>query len=158
MPADIVITVSSVLRKFLFIIRRFRSRVAQSVQCLTTGWTTGRWRFDARQRRGIFPLASVSRPALGPTQPPVQWVLGFLSLGVKRGRGVTLTTYLHLVPRSWMSRSCTSCSPLCFHRCVVGLLYLCMTFSFCTYSCSKDVRFPVPWLHTLALWSRSSSK
>jgi hypothetical protein len=24
----------------------------------------------------IFPLASVSRPALGPTQPPVQWVLG----------------------------------------------------------------------------------
>jgi hypothetical protein len=22
----------------------------------------------------IFPLASVSRPALGPTQPPVQWV------------------------------------------------------------------------------------
>jgi hypothetical protein len=24
----------------------------------------------------IFPVASVSRPALGPTQPPVQWVLG----------------------------------------------------------------------------------
>jgi hypothetical protein len=24
--------------------------------------------------RRIFPLASVSRPALGPTQPPVQWV------------------------------------------------------------------------------------
>jgi hypothetical protein len=34
----------------------------------------------------IFPLASVSRPALGPTQPPVQWVLGVLSPGVKRGR------------------------------------------------------------------------
>jgi hypothetical protein len=40
----------------------------------------------------IFPLASVSRPALGPTQPPVQWVPGVLSLGLKRGRGVILTT------------------------------------------------------------------
>jgi hypothetical protein len=39
-----------------------------------------------------FPLTSVSRPALGPTQPPVQWVPGVLSPGVKRGRGVMLTT------------------------------------------------------------------
>jgi hypothetical protein len=28
---------------------------------------------------------------------------GGLFPGVRRGRGVTLTTYLHLVPRSWMS-------------------------------------------------------
>jgi hypothetical protein len=34
----------------------------------------------------IFPLASVSRPVLGRTQPPVQWVL---SLGLRRGRGVS---------------------------------------------------------------------
>jgi hypothetical protein len=33
------------------------------------------------------------------------------SLGVKRGRGVTLTTHPHLVPRSWMSRSYTSSPP-----------------------------------------------
>jgi hypothetical protein len=32
---------------------------------------------------GIF-LFTASRTALGPTQPPVQWVLGALSLGVKR--------------------------------------------------------------------------
>jgi hypothetical protein len=31
----------------------------------------------------IFPIASVSRPALEPTQPPVQWVPGVLSPGVK---------------------------------------------------------------------------
>jgi hypothetical protein len=49
--------------------------------------------FDPRQGQRIFPVASVSRPALGPTQPPVQWVPGVLSLGVKRGRGVTLTTH-----------------------------------------------------------------
>jgi hypothetical protein len=48
----------------------------------------------------IFPVASVSKPALGPTQPPVQWVPGVLSPGVKRGWGVTLTTHPHLIPRS----------------------------------------------------------
>jgi hypothetical protein len=41
----------------------------------------------------ILPLASVSRPALWPTQPPVHWVLGVLSRGLKRGQGVTLTTH-----------------------------------------------------------------
>jgi hypothetical protein len=30
------------------------SRVAQSVQCLATGWTTGRSRFDLQQRRKDF--------------------------------------------------------------------------------------------------------
>jgi hypothetical protein len=57
-------------------------------------WTTGRSGFDPRRGQRIFPLSSVSRPALGPTQPSVQWVPG-----VKRGRDVTLTTLPHLVPR-----------------------------------------------------------
>ena len=35
-----------------------------------------------------------SRPALGPTQPPVQWVPG-LSWG-ESGRGVVLTTHPHI--------------------------------------------------------------
>jgi hypothetical protein len=47
----------------------------------------------SRQGQRIFPIASLSRPALGPTQPPVQWVPGVLSPRVKRGRGVTLTTH-----------------------------------------------------------------
>jgi hypothetical protein len=55
--------------------------VAQSVQCLTTDWTTGRSGFDPRQGQRIFPLASVSRPALGPTKPPVQWVPGVFPPG-----------------------------------------------------------------------------
>jgi hypothetical protein len=40
-------------------------------------------RFDPRQRQRIFLLASASKPALGPIQPPVQWVPGVLSPGVK---------------------------------------------------------------------------
>jgi hypothetical protein len=35
---------------------------------------------------------------LRPTQPPVQWVPGVLSPGVKRGWGVMLTTHPHLAP------------------------------------------------------------
>jgi hypothetical protein len=88
---------------------------------LATGWSTGRSRFDPRQGQRIFPLTSVSRPVLGPTQTPVQWVPGVLSPGIKRGRGVTLTTHPHLVPRSRMSRSYTS-SPQAPSWRVVGQL------------------------------------
>jgi hypothetical protein len=81
---------------------------------------TGRPGFDPRQRQRIFPLFSVSRPALGPTQPPVQWVPGVLSPGVKRGWGVTMTTH----PRSRVSRSCISSLPLRLHGCSRTVLLL----------------------------------
>jgi hypothetical protein len=51
----------------------------------------------------VFPLASVWRLALGRTQPPVQWV--------QRGRGVTLPTHPHILPKCWKSRSYTSSVP-----------------------------------------------
>jgi hypothetical protein len=65
------------------------SRVAQSVRAGRPG---DRRSIPSRGER-IFPLSSVSRQALRPTQPPVQWVTGVLSLGLKRGRGVTLATH-----------------------------------------------------------------
>jgi hypothetical protein len=63
--------------------------------------------FDPRQGQRIFLLSYVSRPAPGPTQAPLQWVPGVLSPGIKRGRGVMLTTQPYLVPRLGMSRSYT---------------------------------------------------
>jgi hypothetical protein len=47
----------------------------------------------------------------GPTQPSVQWVPVVLSPWVNHGRGVTLTTHPHLVPRSKMSRVYTPSLP-----------------------------------------------
>jgi hypothetical protein len=40
--------------------------------------------FDSQQGLGIFLFTTMSRTLLGPTQPPIQWVPGVLSLGVKQ--------------------------------------------------------------------------
>jgi hypothetical protein len=39
--------------------------------------------FDSRRGLGIFLFATASGTALGPTQPPLQWIPGALSLGIK---------------------------------------------------------------------------
>jgi hypothetical protein len=58
--------------------------IAQSVLCWATGWTIGVLGFDSWRRLGIFLFTTASRTALGPTQPPIQWVPGVPSLEVKR--------------------------------------------------------------------------
>jgi hypothetical protein len=40
--------------------------------------------FDSPRGLGIFLFSTASKTALGPTQPPIQWVGGALTLGVKR--------------------------------------------------------------------------
>jgi hypothetical protein len=47
----------------------------------------------------IFLLSMLSRPVLGTTQPPIQWVLGVLPLRVKR-LGHETDPLLKLVPKS----------------------------------------------------------
>jgi hypothetical protein len=54
---------------------------------IVTGLQARRPAFDSRQELEVFLLATVSRPALGPNQPPIQWVPVVLVLWVKlRGR------------------------------------------------------------------------
>jgi hypothetical protein len=50
-----------------------------------SGWLrAGWWGFECRRELGIFLFTTASRPALGPTQSPIRWEAGALSLGIKR--------------------------------------------------------------------------
>jgi hypothetical protein len=61
-----------------------RAVLTQLVYLWAMGWTIGVLGFDSRRGLGSFLFTTASRTALGPSQPPIQWVLGALSLGVKR--------------------------------------------------------------------------
>jgi hypothetical protein len=63
------------------------------------GWMTV-FRFPRGTMKELL-FTTASRPSLQSTQSPIQWVPGNLSLG-QSGRGVKLTIYLHLAPRSRM--------------------------------------------------------
>jgi hypothetical protein len=70
--------------------------------------------FDSRRGLVISTFTTVSRTALGTTQPPIQWVSGALSLGVKLpGREAD-----HSPPSSAEVKECVELclhSPIRFH-------------------------------------------
>jgi hypothetical protein len=74
--------------------------------------------FESRQGLRIFLFTTVFRPALGPTWPPIQWVPGAFSLGIRQPGGEDN----HSPPSSakvknvW-SYTCTP--PICLHGVVL---------------------------------------
>jgi hypothetical protein len=80
-------------------------------------------------KKRIFFLVTASRPALKPTQPPIQWVIG-----VKHSWGMTMTTHPHLVLTLRTSRSHTTSPPKCLH----GMYWK-------SFTLQEDKRFLTVW-------------
>jgi hypothetical protein len=69
------------------------------------------WNFSQVLRTGKFSCSLCVQTGSGAHPASRTMGTGGPFPGAKRGRGVTLTTHPHLVPRSWMSRSYTSSPP-----------------------------------------------
>jgi hypothetical protein len=83
------------------------------------GWMIGALGFESRRRLGIFLFTTASRPALGPTQPPIQRVPGALSLGVKRpGREADHSPPSSSEVKEWVAPYLHS--PICLHGVVIS--------------------------------------
>jgi hypothetical protein len=87
------------------------------------GWTTGRTRFDPRQRRRDFSFSLYVENASGAS--PASCTIGIVAPfpGAKERPGMTLTTHPHLVPRSRMSTSYTPLPPSTFMTCNRAVFY-----------------------------------
>jgi hypothetical protein len=72
------------------------------LRSIALGYRLDDRRFDSQRGLGIFLFSTAFRPALGPTQPPIQWVPGALSLGVKRPGSVAD----HSLPSSAEVKEC----------------------------------------------------
>jgi hypothetical protein len=77
--------------------------IAQSVLRWAKDWTVGVLGFDSRRWAGIFLFATASRTALAFTQPPMQWVPGALSLGVKRPMSKNAWSYTSILQYDFMA-------------------------------------------------------
>jgi hypothetical protein len=99
--------------------------------------------FKSRQELGVFLFTTASRPALVPTEPPIQCVPGALYLWVKRP-GREADHHLHLVPKS---RMCGAINPL-------------LQYAFMAQFKKKSTgtTFPIPSLRTIPHYSKTYKK
>jgi hypothetical protein len=105
--------------------------LAQAVECLATGWTTGRSGFDPRQEQKGFFLYHLCPDRLW--GPPSLLSNGYRGPfpGGKALPGRDADHSPHLVLRSWMSRSYISSPPQAPLRRVAGLLFFtCQVFQY----------------------------
>jgi hypothetical protein len=58
--------------------------IVQSVYQWARGWMAKESLFNSQEGQEIFLLPIASKPAVRPTQPPIQWVLGTLVPRVKQ--------------------------------------------------------------------------
>jgi hypothetical protein len=78
------VTVNVIIIVRIFDLRHFVFYMEEKISGIALGYGLEDRGFESRQRLGILLVTTASRPALGPTHPPIQWVRGALSLGVKR--------------------------------------------------------------------------
>jgi hypothetical protein len=62
----------------------FVLRLISQYSNMGTRWIAEELGFDSQHEQGIFTFSIASRLALGPTQPPIQWVLGASLPGEKQ--------------------------------------------------------------------------
>jgi len=147
----------AVRRRWLILVKFGIWRLPGSVVVIVTGYGLDGPGIESRWAR-VFP--HLSRPALGPTQPPVQWVPG-LSPVVKSGRGVTQTSHPLLVLWSrqsraipllslWAVRPVQSLSACTFMYLFIYLFTVVGACRFCTFIVNVLWTAVVQWLRCCA--------
>ena len=111
----------------------------------------------------ICRLLQTVRSATLPTQPPIEWVQGYLSSGLG-DQGFKLTTHLHLVPKLGMYLHCT----ICLHNVTRDNIYLAgwglLAIFFCEYGSEQlfgSIRNKgfLEWLSSdFFVWNRLSGR
>jgi hypothetical protein len=111
---------------------------------IVTRLRDGRPGFESQQSHGFFFLATASRPALGPTQPPIQWAPVVPSPGTKEpppGREAHQSPPSTAeVKNAW---SYTPTTPIRLHG-VVSKHKDNFTFSFIKNNWAASEKYPVP--------------